>query len=267
MGVREIRRRVRGIKSTLQVTRALELVAGVKLRIAQERVQSFRPYAEGLRALIQDLGESQTLFQEKGPRCLVLITSDMGLAGGYNAALHQGLGSFDSWDGHLVVGRKGRDMLKKREAPIWGEFLGLEDASDREVALRIAKQIRELLSQREAQVYLLYNQFQSKIEQHPVLMRLIPPDSPAKATKDPPYIFEPTGSILLDRLLTSYLEASVHLALLEAKASEHASRMRAMDAATSNGEDLLDDLALELNRIRQGQITAEIAEILGGVEG
>ncbi|CAM3407924.1 ATP synthase F1 subunit gamma [Hydrogenibacillus schlegelii] len=293
-GLRELRARIRSIKNTQQITKAMKLVSASKLRRAQERAAASRPYAEKMQEIIRSIargaaGVRHPMLEgrEIRRRGYVVITSDRGLAGGYNAnllrAFHREVAALDR-DAYVVVaiGRKGRDYLVKRGFPVRDEITGLSDFPEYPDIQALAERTVRLFADGEVDALILvYNEFISPLVQRPKLVRLLPltqealhgsaspvgegarPDG-GRAEAPALYEFEPSPEGVLAALLPRYAEALIFNALLEAKAGEHAARMTAMGAATDAAAEMIESYTLELNRARQAAITQEIAEIVGG---
>ena len=273
---RDLRRRIKSIKSTQQITKAMKMVAAAKLRKAQERVIAARPFAGKIGEVLARLITSSfeiihPLLQVREPKnvCYVLISADRGLCGGYNAnILRMNAGLLHDKPGSLViVGRKGRDFFRRRGFDIKSEFVGLGD----DIPFRVAKEIGQTLVDYYVkgifdEVYLVFTEFKSAMTQKATTMKLLPVEPPKEGEKAAPvdYIYEPNLDELLAELLPKYIETTIYRALLESKASEQGARMTAMSSATNNASDIIDRLTLSLNRARQAAITKEISEIVGG---
>ncbi len=280
----DIRRRVRAVKSTQQITKAMKMVSSSKLRRAQERILRSRPYAQEMLRVFNSLATRteaarHVLLQEQpGQRpLLIVITADRGLAGSFNANVIKGAAEFIT--GHrgdvnqqvalALVGRKGRDFFLRRGFDVRYEEVGLFQNVKWSHAQAIASTaIKEFLAPEIGSVYLVYNQFKSIMSQQVVLERLLPiaklEQEPSAATID--YLFEPSPEQLLDTLLPFHVAVQVNRALLESSAAEHAARMTAMDSATRNAREMVDRLTLYMNKVRQAAITREIIEIVAGAQ-
>ncbi len=280
----DIRRRVRAVKSTQQITKAMKMVSSSKLRRAQERILRSRPYAQEMLRVFNSLATRteaarHVLLQEQpGQRpLLIVITADRGLAGSFNANVIKGAAEFIT--GHrgdanhqvalALVGRKGRDFFLRRGFDVRYEEIGLFQNVKWSHAQAIASTaIKEFLAPDIGSVYLVYNQFKSIMSQQVVLERLLPiaklEQEPSAATID--YLFEPSPEQLLDTLLPFHVAVQVNRALLESSAAEHAARMTAMDSATRNAREMVDRLTLYMNKVRQAAITREIIEIVAGAQ-
>ena len=276
----DIRRRIRSVKNTQQITKAMKMVSAAKLRRAQDRVISSRPYGKLLREVLGNVAAAAAadertsghplLAQRPEQRILlVLITGDKGLAGAFNSNLIKGAQAFMADRPGVAVqleliGRKGRDFFRKRNAAILGEHVGLAAKVVFSDTAAIARKAMELYQNDEIDaVWLLYNEFKSVVAQKMTLSRLLPIQLPAQAsTVD--YIFEQPPAEMLAALLPRYIEMEFYRALVESAAAEHAARMTAMEAATSNAGDMIEKLTLYMNRVRQASITKEIIEVVSG---
>lgn len=275
----DIRRRIRSVKNTQQLTKAMKTVSAAKLRRAQERVLSARPYANQLRHVLGDLAGrieniSHPLLEVRPEKqiLLLIVTADRGLCGGFNSNLIKAAQGFlrqhAAEDVRLfTAGRKGRDFFRRRRANIVGEYTNFFSKLDVAHAKDIAQQLIEMYSKAEVDaVYITYNEFKSVIQQRIVVERLLPLGSAdlkaAESRAD--YIFEQSPQEILNRLLPRYVEIEVYRALLESAAAEHGARMAAMDTASRNAGEMIDSLTLNMNRVRQAAITREIIEVVSG---
>jgi len=280
----DIRRRVRAVKSTEQITKAMKMVSSSKLRRAQERILRSRPFAQEMLRVFNSLATRtetarHVLLQEQhGQRpLLIVITADRGLAGSFNANVIKGAAEFitehpgnaDQQVALALVGRKGRDFFLRRGFDVRYEEVGLFQNVKWSHAQAIANTaIKEFLAPDIGSVYLVYNQFRSILSQQVVLERLLPiaklEQEPSAATID--YLYEPSPEQLLDTLLPFHVAVQVARALMESSAAEHAARMTAMDSATRNAREMVDRLTLYMNKVRQAAITREIIEIVAGAQ-
>src|SRR5437879_6782081 len=276
----DIRRRVRSVRNTQQITKAMKMVSAAKLRRAQDRALAARPYAAILRQMLANIAEAASHEPEAAGNpllavrperriLLVVITADRGLAGGFNANLIKLAQRFV--DAHPnqelrfeLIGRKGRDYFRRRTRNILGEHIDVFRQVKFEKAEEIADAVIERFSRAEIDaVYLFVNEFKSVLAANLTATRLLPIEVPkAQAAAD--YIFEQRPDELLNSLLPRYVKVQVFRALLESAAAEHAARMTAMDAATNNASDVIDRLTLYMNRVRQASITKEIIEVVSG---
>ena len=276
----DIRRRIRSVKNTQQITKAMKMVSAAKLRRAQDRVLAARPYAATLRQVLSNVaaaaagdervGANPLLAQRPEKRvALVLITADKGLAGAFNSNLNKAGVKFavdraEATTEYLLLGRKGRDFFRKRGAPVAGEHIGLAAKVRYEDAAEIAHSLMERFAREEIDgVYLLYNEFKTVMSQKLTVTRVLPVEIP-REQQPIDYIFEQPPAELLDALLPRYVEMEIYRALLESAAAEHAARMTAMESATSNAADMIEKLTLYMNRVRQASITKEIIEVVSG---
>jgi F-type H+-transporting ATPase subunit gamma len=276
----DIRRRIRSVKNTQQITKAMKMVSAAKLRRAQDRTIASRPYGGLLRKVLgnvaaavaaSDDGSSNPLLARRGEDriLLVLITGDKGLAGAFNTNLIKAAVRFAAERpaaqiSYILIGRKGRDFFRKRGVTAIGEHIHLAAKVRFEDTAGIANQAMELFRSQEIDaVYLLFNEFKSVVSQKITIGRLLPVELPEQ---DAPidYIYEDPPAEMLDVLLPRYVEMGFYRALLESVASEHAARMTAMEAATSNASEMIDKLTLYMNRVRQASITKEIIEVVSG---
>ncbi len=285
---RVLRRRIGSVKNTKKITRAMELIAATRVARAQQRANAARPYAEQLTGVIENLAaggadvDHPLLRQVENPQkvCWVVCAGDRGLAGPYNSAVirsaEREMMAHRSGGGDykiITVGRKPKDYFTFRGYDIDASFMGFTDNPTYENAREIARRVRELFDSGEVdQVELVYTEFVSLGTQQPVVRRFLPLESTevmaeqggGDAAAIAGFSFEPSPEGVLEDLLPQYVEARLFAALLDAAASEHANRQRAMKAATENAEDLITKLAREMNRARQASITTEIMEIVGG---
>jgi F-type H+-transporting ATPase subunit gamma len=276
----DIRRRIRSVKNTQQITRAMKMVSAAKLRRAQDRVIAARPYASLMRAMLADAAAAAAADPDAGANplvaqraeqriLLVLFTSDKGLAGAFNSNLVRGAQHFiaEHRDASVImelIGRKGRDFFRKRRASISGEHINLAAKPAYRDTAAIAQKVTEMYGQAEIDaVYLIYNEFKSVVSQKLTLARVLPVEIPRQAASID-YIFEQPPAEILSALLPRYVEVQFFQALLETVAAEHAARMTAMDSATSNAEEMIEKLTLHMNRVRQASITKEIIEVVSG---
>jgi F-type H+-transporting ATPase subunit gamma len=277
----DIRRRIRSVKNTQQITRALKMVSAAKLRRAQERAIAARPYAQSIRELLANvsaaaandpnLAESPLLAHREEKRVqLILLTSDTGRAGAFNANLTRAADRFfeerAAAQGEVVaVGKKGRDYYRRKGGPIRGEYIGVLNKPQYSTAQQIAKEaIRRFREGEIDSVYLIYNEFKSVISQKLTISRVLPIEIDAAAGNQVDYIFEQPPLEMLERLIPRYIEISIFHAMLETGAAEHAARMTAMDAATRNAGEVIKKVTLAMNRARQAAITKEIIEVVSG---
>jgi F-type H+-transporting ATPase subunit gamma len=277
--VLDIRRRIRSVKNTQQITRAMKMVAAARLRKAQERVVNSRPYANQMLALLSSLTARveqrvHPLLQERPIKniLLVLVSGDKGLAGAFNTNLIRAAQNFvvehhDQKISMIAVGRKGRDFYRKRGMPMIGDYAGIFSRLEFSHAREIAQTIVDLYTKEEVDaVDFIYNESKSLMVQRLTVERYLP-IKPMKAPEGEvliDYIYEEPPEEIFKILLERYVEIEVYRALLESAAAEFAARMTAMDAATTNAGDIIESLTLNMNRVRQAAITREIIEIVSG---
>ena len=276
----DIRRRIRSVKNTQQITKAMKMVSAAKLRRAQDRVISARPYGAMLRQILADVASAAAQDEQAGNNpllvkrpekrvLLVLVTSDKGLAGAFNSNLIKGAQRFQVEHPEFTVtfeliGRKGRDFFRKRQARISGDYVNLAAKPSYGDTAAIAKKAMAMYSAAEIDaVYMIFNEFKSVVAQKLLMTRVLPVEVPEQA-EPRDFIFEQPAAAMLNRLLPRYVEMEFFRALLESTAAEHAARMTAMDAATSNAADMIEKLTLYMNRVRQASITKEIIEVVSG---
>ena len=296
----DIRRRVRAVKSTQQITKAMKMVSSSKLRRAQERILKSRPYAQEMLRVFNNLATrtdhaAHPLLNDDplaARTLLIVITADRGLCGSFNtnvakAALQFTIDQPKSPDGRDVamalVGRKARDFFQRRGFDVLYEEIGLFQNVKWSHAQAIASTaIKEFLGPDVSSVYLVYNEFKSVISQRVVIEKLLPiprlrPEdtndgatagrtADASASTAADYLFEPRPEELLNTLLPMHVAVQVNRALLESSAAEHAARMQSMDSATRNAKEMVDRLTLYMNKVRQAAITREIIEVVSGAQ-
>jgi F-type H+-transporting ATPase subunit gamma len=284
--LRVVRRRIRSVQSTMKITRAMELISASRLARAQERVAQARPYTDEITAALESVVSTEATVShplleqraESRAAAVLVITSDRGLAGPYNANV---LRTAEELQARLredgvepklyVTGRKGLGYYRFRRRAIEQSWTGFSDRPSYEDARAVVDALVEaFLDHRVDQIHAVFTDFVSAGTQRAVARRFVPlvieevEEGPPEPI--PQYLFEPSPERLLDALLPRYVQARVFTAMLESTASEHAARRRAMKAATDNAEELIEDLTREYNQARQAQITQEIMEIVGGAE-
>jgi len=283
--LRDIKRRINAVKNTRQITKAMKMVAAAKLRKAQDRMMQMRPYAEKMDAVIAHLsrvsGEGHPLMTQR-PRETVeimVVTSDRGLCGAFNSnILKTAERIIDEWRRDnfkvsiSVVGRKARDYFKRRDIPMRKEWVGL---SGGKVAFSDVKEIASdiidsYINHTIDEVLVVYNRFKSVMSQEVVTAQLLPVITAGTDAEEQEetavYIYEPSQKVILDMLLPMNVEVQIYRALLESQAAEEAARMTAMENATKNADEMIDNLTLQFNKARQASITKELMDIVGGVE-
>ncbi len=289
---REIRRRIRSIKNTAQITKAMQMVASSKMRRAQDRVQQARPYAEQIRALVsrlanaagEDIGEGVELLKQRPVHNIgiVLISPDRGLSGALpsninrkavssalelqNSLADQGRRPNINF---VAVGRKGRDFVIRTQQTMLAEFTNYGDRPGLNDASAIAQVAVDAFQKGEVDaVYLVYARFVNTVTQQPTTVQLLPVQPPAKEEneeqKTVEYIYEPDARTIFEALLPRYVDVQVYQALLETVASFYSAQMIAMKNATDSAQDLVQDLTLTYNKARQAAITMQILEVVAG---
>jgi F-type H+-transporting ATPase subunit gamma len=279
--LKTIRKRIGSVKNTQQITKAMKMVAAAKLRRAQEAAQAARPYAEKLAELLQTVAaragevEHPLLARREVERTidLLVITSDRGLCGGYNANLIRAAETFIRAHGDATIrvtaiGNKGFAHFRKRSTGVLEQHTHLHAGPDHALALQLAARVaRDFVADATDGVYLVYSRFRSALSQVPTVEQILPiVAAPTAVAGAGDYIYEPDPLTLLDRLLRQYITTVIDRAFLESIASEHGARMTAMENATVNASDMIDRLTLDMNRARQAAITTELMEIVSGAE-
>ena len=291
----DFRRRIRSVKNTQQITRAMKFVAAARLRRAQEKVIAMRPYAaairEVLRSAISHLAEVDEehlhplLRRRPERKVLVLVTAgERGLAGGFNSNILRRAAEFIAEQGDreiklIALGKKSRDALRKRYGALAGEYVDVTTLADRAKAAEIARVVMALYDAAEIDsVYLIYNEFKTILSQVQRVEKLLPleieaapaaPGAPAAsgapdAASQVDFLYEQPADEIFSQLVPRYVETQIYRMMAESSAAEHASRMTAMEAATSNASDVIDQLTLHMNKVRQAAITNEIIEVVSG---
>jgi F-type H+-transporting ATPase subunit gamma len=284
--LRDIRRRIRSVESTQKITRAMKLVAAAKLRRAQERLVSARPYAVKMAELLSSLvrraeGEAHPLLVRRpaARKRLVIITADKGLCGAFNSNILRASLAFLREQGEtsvtlVVVGKKARDFYRRRQWEVKSEMLGFFDRLAYSHAQELAGGLmQEYLSGEMDEVHLVYNEFRSVAVQRVKREQVLPIEAAAAAegegaTEDATgdYIYEPSPEAILAALLPRHVTTQVYRALMESVAGEYGARMTAMEAATKNAKEMIGVLTIQYNKARQERITKELLDIVGGAE-
>jgi len=277
--VLDIRRRIRSVKSTQQITRAMKMVAAARLRRAQDRVFNARPYANQMLALLGSLAarteqRAHPLLSERPVEkvLVVLVTADKGLCGAFNTNLIRAMENYLAEHrgrkvSMIAVGRKGRDFYRKRHVEIIADHVSIFSRLQFSHAQEIAAKIVDLYTRQAVDaVDFIYNESKTVLTQRLTVERHLPikPVTPVEGEALVDYIYEEPAAEIFGRLLPRYVEIEVYRALLESVAAEFAARMTAMDAATNNASEMIDSLTLHMNRVRQAAITREIIEIVSG---
>ncbi len=277
--IRDIRRRIRSAKNIQQITRAMKFVSAARLRKAQERVIAARPYARQMLAVLNSLStrvpeQAHPLLARRGDEKieLVVITADRGLCGAYNTNLLRQATEFLAEHASRkvelsVLGKRGRDFFRRRSFAIRHEAINVLQKPSLALAVAIAKDLMEEFERGEQdQVLLIYNEFKSVVQQRVVVEPLLPiqrlehPDEMSRLE----YLYDEPPKEILARLLPRHVEAQIYRALLEAAAAEHGARMTAMEAATNNASEMIENLTLYANKVRQASITKELIEVVSG---
>ena len=277
-GMREIKRQIKSTQNTKQITKAMEMVAAAKLRRAQLAAESARPYADKLKEVVGSIaagtrGVKHPMLQSRAIKKTgyLVITSDRGLAGGYNANVLRKVAA-EIREKHsspneyaiFVIGRKGRDFFRKRNMPVVEEVTGLSDSpAFADIKSIAASAVRNFENGSYDELYLVYNEFKNAISQIPVIKRLLPLDDMSGSAVSN-YEYEPSPEGVLEVLLPKYAETLIYSAVLDGKASEFGARMTAMNNATKNATKMISTYTLAYNRARQASITQEISEIVAG---
>ncbi len=281
-----MRRRIKSVKNTQQITKAMKMVAAAKLKRAQDRVTASRPFAgkmtEVLGGLSAKIGSeiSHPLLDERGDEkyLIVLVSADKGLAGAFNANVIKATQAFlkansDKSSEMIAVGRKGRDFFKRREITFADEYIGLTGSGQVKLAdaMEIAKKVIDTFTEDTTidKVFVVYTEFKTVLSQKPVIEQLLPIpktaiDDDGEAGSQAEYIYEQPAEEIFGRLLPKQVETQIYKGMIESVASEQGSRMTAMDSASKNAGELIDTLTLNMNRIRQAAITKEIIEVVSG---
>jgi F-type H+-transporting ATPase subunit gamma len=285
----DFRRRIRSVKNTQQITRAMKFIAAARLRRAQETAVSLRPYASGIREIlrsamsrIENPGQFPLLTQRPEEKVLVLVTSgERGLAGAFNANVLRQAFDFlraksDKSVEVITIAKKGRDAFRKRSWKIAAEYVDVTSRADLGKAKEIAAEVMKIYQSGGADsVYLIYNEFKNVMMQTLRVEKLLPLEQAAFGGHDkgapPPssaeavdYIYEQPAAEIFNKLVPRYVEMQIYRMIAESSAAEHAARMTAMESATSNASDVIDALTLHMNKVRQAAITREIIEVVSG---
>ncbi|GAA5415848.1 ATP synthase gamma chain [Paraliobacillus ryukyuensis] len=280
--LRDIQTRITSTKKTKQITNAMQMVSASKLNKAQDNATSFVPYSKKIQEMVHHIAgradenaHPMLTHREVKKTAYFVITSDRGLAGPFNSGIlrkvyrtiqenHQSSDEYTV----IVIGRIGRDFFRQRNIPIMNEIIGLSDQpSFSDIQDLTSEAVQLFIDEEIDELNIVYNHFVSAISQEVVSTKLLPLteiNQPGEQKLESMYEFEPNETEILHTLLPQYAESLIYGALLDSKASEHASRMTAMQNATDNANELIDDLSLQYNRARQAEITQEITEIVSG---
>jgi F-type H+-transporting ATPase subunit gamma len=276
----DIRRRIRSVKNTQQITKAMKMVSAAKLRRAQDRAIASRPYANMMNRVLSNVAAAAAgneevadlpLLQVREEKRIqmIVVSSDRGLAGAFNANLFRMAQRFiDEHRGADIrvetIGRKSRDYFRKRGFTITGEHIGIVERPTHDQAAAIARKMIDLYTNAEVDtVYIAVNEFKNVMAPSLVTKKILPVEVP-EGGEQIDYIYEQPPNELLSTLLPRYVEMEIYRSLLESNSAEHAARMAAMDTASSNAGDVIQSLTLNMNRVRQAAITREIIEIVSG---
>ncbi len=281
----DMRRRIKSVKNTQQITKAMKMVAAAKLKRAQDRVTAARPFAGKMSEVLGSLSAkvadefSHPLLDARGDEkyLVVLISADKGLAGAFNANVIKATQAFlrdnsDKTAEMIPVGRKGRDFFKRRDVKFADEYIGLTGAGqvNHTDAVEIAQKIIKTFTEDTSidKVFVVFTEFKTVLSQKPVIEQLLPiprtVEGDAEEGPQAEYIYEQPASEIFGKLLPKQVETQIYRGMLESVASEQGSRMTAMDSASKNAGELIDTLTLNMNRIRQAAITKEIIEVVSG---
>lgn len=280
----DMRRRIKSVKNTQQITKAMKMVAAAKLKRAQDRVTAARPYAQKMSEVLGNLSAkissdfSHPLLDTRGDEnyLIILVTADKGLCGGFNANIIKATQSFMKENTEktlemIPVGRKGRDFFKRRNTTFLEEYIGLtgqgriEYSQVKEIADSVIKTFVE--NEKIDKVFLVYSEFKSVLSQKPIVQQLLPiprVEETEESSAQADYLYEQPAADIFGKLLPKQVETQIYRATLESIASEQGARMTAMDSASKNAGELIGSLTLNMNRIRQAAITKEIIEVVSG---
>lgn len=280
----DMRRRIKSVKNTQQITKAMKMVAAAKLKRATDRVTAARPFAQKMSAVLGNLSGkigddfSSPLLNERGDSkyLMVVVSADKGLCGGFNANLIKAVQAFlkenEGKQSEMIpVGRKARDFFKRRNVTFVQEYVGLTGTGRVELkdAIEIAEKVIKTFTEDETidKVFLVFTEFKTVLSQKPVIEQLLPIpkiETEEETSTQAEYIYEQPPAEIFGKLLPMQVETQIYRAMLESVASEQGSRMTAMDSASKNAGELIDTLTLNMNRIRQAAITKEIIEVVSG---
>lgn len=279
--IKDIKTRIESIKSTRQITKAMKMVAASKLRKAQEKIVAARPYADKIsdiltRIKFKNVGAEHRVFQpiESGNRLVLIVTADRGLCGSFNYNIIKKASEILADEKNLkptdivCVGKKGYDFFSKRDYSMKTKFTDLFNEMDFGKSVDICDSFfSDYLNGEYSEVYVVYNEFKSAIEQNIIAKKILPIEVDENADISPvDYLYEPDEDSVIEELAHKYIDVEIWRILLESSAAEQGGRMTAMDNATENASDLISSLTLQYNRERQAKITTEIIEIVSGAE-
>jgi len=274
--LRDLKRRIKSISSTQQITKAMKAVAAAKMRRAQDSVLAARPFARRVRDVLGRVGSASVgmkhpLLAVREPQkvAFIILTADRGLCGGFNAnVIKMGVQEIKKHPNAelITIGRKGRDFYRHRDYNIAQQYVGISKA-ELGVTNEVAKFVIDKYTAEEYdEVYLIYSQFVNVLIQRPLVQKILPVEPPEGEAdeKQVDYIFEPDAETIMDSILPMYIQNSLFQAMLETNAGFYSAQMTAMESATKNASDMIDRLTLSMNLARQAAITTEISEIVGG---
>lgn len=279
--LRDIKRRIRSVNNTQQITRAMKLVAAAKMRRAQEAIIAARPYAlmmmdvmSSLACRVETTAHPLLARREENNVMVIVITSDKGLCGGFNGNIaRRTIKLIEEKKGCnislIVIGKKGRDYFRLKRYNILKEYIDIFRVFNYQKASLIINDVIDAYTAESVDsVYMVYNEFKSVIQQRVVAESLLPiPPLVCKTGEEPvDYLYEPSAEAILNEILNKYVKVEVYRAFLESIASEYGARMTAMDSATRNAREMIDKLTLNYNRLRQAAITREIIEVVSGAD-
>lgn len=278
--LKDIKRRIKSVKNTQQITKAMKMVAAAKLKRSHDDIVAARPYAQKMLDIANSLASRvrpdahPLLLKRSGKKVeLVIITSDRGLCGGFNSNIIRASEGFLRKTGGSteitlnLVGKKAKDYFKRRGLCIRHERPVGSGRPNYAAASEIGKEITDsYLKETFDETYLIFSEFKSALSQKPVIQKLLPIEPPKGIEGAAEHIYEPSQEAILADILPKYIEVQIFRALLESAASEHGARMAAMDSATKNAKEMIEGLTLKYNRLRQAAITKELMEIIGGAE-
>ncbi len=278
VGMKDIKRRIKSVESTMQITKAMELVASSKLRKAKEKVENSRPYFNTLYDTMRKISRSTkglksqfTVERDTGKKGYIVVAGDRGLAGGYNSnVLKTAVSHMDNQKYPVIaVGKKSMDFFNKRGYPLHGKFSSGAESIDVAEIHQISEEAIALYKSGEIdELYIVFTKFVSTLTQEPQIIKLLPLkfDDEGAAAKSSLTVYEPSPEGVFDYLVPKYIDGIIFGAIVESFASEQGARRTAMESATDNAEDMIGSLQLKYNRARQATITQEISEIVAGAE-
>jgi F-type H+-transporting ATPase subunit gamma len=278
MGSRDIKRKIKSVNSTMQITKAMKLVSTAKLKKSRDRVDITKPYFETVLGTVTDIVTSQKnlkhdYLEERVIKktLYIVVTSDRGLCGGYNTNAIKAVFT-DNVEIHkacfIAIGKKSFDYLKNRDYEVYKEYLGISEAPQFSDAQAIAKNALHLFEREKVdEIKLVYTRLISTINQEATMLKLLPIERNEQAEKREEFVtYEPSAEVVLDYLIPKYMESTIYGALVESAAAEQAARRIAMESATDNAQEMIDTLTLSYNQARQAAITQEISEIVSGAD-